>query len=152
MRITIVVVVRRMVERGRIEIQILNPRVLEPVNQFALKLIDHCVPQIEAGKEFSRYLDWVLQERGLARVLQSRYPRSTSVKLLAGKTLVVVKGVDQHGHTQRIEHFSSRHVDIGAGGLLEVERDEIQIVIGVQNVAVKFDVAFDLQVLPRIQG
>jgi hypothetical protein len=84
-------------------------------------------------------------------VLQSSEPRPAPVQLGTGKSLVIVIGVNQHSHAQRVEHFGPRHIYISAGGLLEIEGNEIQIVVGVQNVTVEFNIAFDLQMLPCVK-
>ena len=72
------------------------------------------------------------------------------VKLKAGQAFVVVVGVHQWMNAQGIQHFRARHVHGSPERLLSIERHRREIVIRVESCAIEFNVAFDLQMLSRV--
>src|SRR5215467_10210301 len=73
------------------------------------------------------------------------------VKLKALIPFIMWKGVNQKWHSKFIENFGARHVDMLLRDILDIKRDEIQIIVSMQRKAVKLHVAFDLQMLPRVE-
>ncbi len=56
-------------------------------------------------------------------------------------------GIGQHRQPERVEHFHGAHIDAAAVDTCGIEREEIQIVVRVQRIAIEFDITFDLQML-----
>ena len=54
-------------------------------------------------------------------------------------------------NTDLVEQFRSGHVHTRAAGVGDPEGNEVEVVVGVERVAVELDVALDLQVLPRVE-
>src|SRR5262245_873124 len=59
MRFAIVIVMRRVVEIHRQQIEIANPLVAETGNQLALQLVEYDVSSIETGHKFRCQINWV---------------------------------------------------------------------------------------------
>src|SRR6185295_17986486 len=75
----------------------------------------------------------------------------TALEKGKGRMALVVRiGIAEQWNADRVEDFDSLHVDASADSRLNIERDEVEIVVGLHRVAIKLDVAFYLQVLAGI--
>ena len=112
--------------------------------------LSHCKPSPpivhSSNSSFGRLLEPVFQ-----RFLKSHVAR-TALKEREGRmTFVVRESVGQQRHAERVEHFDALHIDAPADGGLNIEGNEIEIVVSLQRVAIKLDVAFDLKMLAGIE-
>ena len=107
-------------------------------------MIEDCVPKVQAGNKVLRQLNRILDKLCLTRSLKRGQSYSAGIKLRCRQTLVIVVSVDQKVQADRIDYLCRRHVDISSRRLFEIEGNEIEVVVRVQGVAIKFHVAFDL--------
>src|SRR2546422_1688450 len=59
-------------------------------------------------------------------------------------------GISQHRNSDGIQDFDSLHVYAFSGSGVDVEGNEIQIVVSLQRVSIKFHITLYLEVLPGI--
>ena len=67
------------------------------------------------------------------------------------EALLIRKPVDQQRHAGFVHQLHARHVDVPRNRIAEIEREKVQVIVGVQRVAVVFDVAADLQMPAAIE-
>src|SRR5262245_15980935 len=135
-RLSIVVMVRCVIEIHGQQVEIADSFIAKSSNQLTLQLIKYYVAVVETGNKLRGQLNgFAAQELFLCRELQSLNPRAPAVKLLTEQTLIIVIAVGQNWHANRIQHFCARHVDVSPGGLLNEKGQEVQVVIGVQDIA-----------------
>src|SRR6185369_15077574 len=96
---------------------------------------------VKAHDKFFRQLDWALSELGLAGPLQRAHARSAPVELKSRQPLVIIVGVHQQPQSQGIDYFSARYIGSAAIELLEIERHEVEVIIGMKDIAIEFDIA-----------
>ena len=65
--------------------------------------------------------------------------------------LVVRVRIGKQWQSERVEHFNCRHIDARTVNAGEVEWKEVQVVVGMQRVAIELDVSFKLQVLAGLE-
>src|SRR5947207_221196 len=149
-RIPIVVVMGAVIEFHRQQIQVTHARIGKLFNQLTFQFIVNDVAHIKSDQHVDGQSFGILNKTLFARALQGTEPRAALVKLKAGQTFVIVIGVHQWMNAQAIQYFSAGHVDVSPHCLLNIERQRREIVIRVESCAIEFNVAFDLQMLSRV--
>ncbi len=147
----VAVVVRGVVEVGRVEVEVAHARVGEPLDQLALGLRVEDVAAAEAELPLVEQLAGRALEPVLEAALERRPPRAALVELEADVALVVPEGVVEERDADLVEQLGAGHVHAHAADVGDPEGDEVEVVVGVERVAVELDVALNLQVLPRVE-
>ena len=140
----------RVIEFPRKQIEIAHTRIGKLFNQLTFQFVVNDVIHIKPEQQVCDQPPGIFDEALFTSTLQGPQPRAALVKLKAGQAFVIVVGVHEWMNAEGIQHFSAGHVHVSPQGLLSIERHRGEIVIRVESCAIEFNVAFDLQMLSRV--
>ena len=118
-----------MIERHVKKIEIVQLRVAKLSFQFAFKLIAESIAELKTGDVLLERFTRMSQEFLLTATWKHPEPRAALIKLHSDQALILVIGIKQQRHSQRVQNLRSQRIDIVPGDVFEDGFKGVEIVV-----------------------